>query len=396
MSDIDDGELLFPAGFIWGTGASATQAEGASPASEWWDWERQGRAPVSGDGNGFATRFDEDFRLFAAWGLRHHRLSLDWSRLEPTEGRFDQRAIEHYRTILTAARDAGLSVWACLLHGVLPAWFTARGGFLSPDAALLWRRWVEFAAETFGDLVAGWKPVNGPASFAMKRYLTGQFPPGISDPRMFGEALRAVQVADFEAARVLRGTGRPTASVEALAPIITRTETARRAAALWDAALWDSWLTLARSDEHGESFDYIGFSYYFALEIDEAGRPGPHPAEGPVGPQGYVRWPDGIRLVLDRLAKELPGRRLLLSELGYGGSDDPGRVEYLSRALAHVRVAMRDGTDVAGVFFWTGVDNYEWTDGYDVPFGLFTRDRQPRPSAAFVRQVIEASDPPGS
>ncbi|NJC70650.1 glycoside hydrolase family 1 protein [Planosporangium thailandense] len=384
-------ELVFPTDFVWGTAASATQAEGAGADSDWLAWERAGRAPASGDGNGFGTRFAEDFALLAEWGLLHHRLSLDWSRLEPTPGRFDQRAVEHYRAMLAAGREAGLTVWACLLHGALPSWFTAEGGFLHPEAAARWRRWVEFAAETFGDLVSGWKPVNGPASFATKRYLTGQFPPGVTDRTMFGRALRAIQVADFEAARLLRTTGRPTASVAALAPVIPGSEAARPAAKAFDGVLWDSWLGLARSDAYGDAFDYIGFSYYFAVEIGEAGQPRPYPPGRAVGPQGYVPWPEGLRLVLDRLAEELPGRRLLVSELGYGGSDDAARVEYLSQALAHVNAAMRDGVDVAGVFLWTGVDNYEWTDGYTVPFGLFTADRQPRGSADFVRNVIQRS-----
>jgi beta-glucosidase len=68
---------------MWGTGASSTQSEGASPASDWWDWERAGHAPLSGDGNGFAVRYAEDFGLLAGLGLRHHRLSIDWARVEP-------------------------------------------------------------------------------------------------------------------------------------------------------------------------------------------------------------------------------------------------------------------------------------------------------------------------
>jgi beta-glucosidase len=384
-------ELEFPAGFMWGTAASAIQAEGAGPDSDWWAWERQGRAPLSGDGNGFRTRYAEDFALYACWGFRHHRLSLDWSRLQPAADRFDAQAVEHYRRVLAAGRDAGLEVWVCLLHGALPTWFAAEEGFLGPHAAQRWRRWVEFAAETFGDLVAGWKPVNGPASFATKRYLTGQFPPGVTDRQAFGKALRAIQMADFEAARLLRATGRPTASVEALAPVMPSSDAARPAAQGLDDALWESWLRLARSDEYGAAFDYCGFSYYFAVEVDEAGRPRPYPPGLSVGPQGYVPWPDGLRLVLDRLARELPGRRLLVSELGYGGQDDAARVAYLSCALAHIASAIRDGIDVAGTFLWTGVDNYEWNDGYAVPFGLFTADRQPRPSAEFVRQIINGT-----
>src|SRR5271154_5303216 len=61
--------MRWPDGFMWGSGASSTQCEGAAPASDWWDWERAGRAPQSLDGNGFSTRFAEDFRLLGELGL---------------------------------------------------------------------------------------------------------------------------------------------------------------------------------------------------------------------------------------------------------------------------------------------------------------------------------------
>jgi beta-glucosidase len=86
---------------------SSTQAEGAAPASDWWAWERAGHAPPSGDGNGFAVRHAEEFRLLAGLGLRHHRLSIEWSRVEPEPGRHDQAAIAHYRDIRVCADVAG-------------------------------------------------------------------------------------------------------------------------------------------------------------------------------------------------------------------------------------------------------------------------------------------------
>src|SRR5260370_1378783 len=73
--------MHWPDGFMWGTGASATQCEGASQASDWWDWERAGHAPLSGDGNGFAVRDAEDFRRLASLGLRHHSLTIEAARV---------------------------------------------------------------------------------------------------------------------------------------------------------------------------------------------------------------------------------------------------------------------------------------------------------------------------
>src|SRR5437667_7750219 len=122
--------MNWPQGFMWGTAASSTQCEGAAPASDWAAWERDGRSTASGDGNGFAGRYAEDFGLYASLGLRHHRLSIEWARLEPDEGRHDHRAIAHYRAVLEAARDAGIGPWVCLHHFTLPQWFARRGGFL--------------------------------------------------------------------------------------------------------------------------------------------------------------------------------------------------------------------------------------------------------------------------
>src|SRR4051794_16613856 len=115
--------MPFPENFWWGTAASSTQAEGAAPVSDWKRWEELGRAPASGDGNGFATRYADDFRLLAEHGLRHHRLSIEWARIEPRQGQRDQDAIDHYLDVLRAARDAGVEPWVCLHHFTLPGWF---------------------------------------------------------------------------------------------------------------------------------------------------------------------------------------------------------------------------------------------------------------------------------
>ena len=107
----------WPDGFIWGTAASSTQTEGASPGSDWMAWEERGKAPRSGDGNGFATRHAEDFQLYAENGLTHHRLGLDWNRLEPKQGHHPEEEIERYRAMLQAGRAQCLGNKAMLVHG---------------------------------------------------------------------------------------------------------------------------------------------------------------------------------------------------------------------------------------------------------------------------------------
>ena len=381
---------------MWGTGASSTQCEGAAPASDWWAWERAGRAPLSGDGNGFTTRFAEDFALYAGLGLSHHRLSIEWARLEPEPGRHDDAAVAHYRDVLAAAQEAGVSPWVCLHHFTLPSWFSETGGFLvEANRSGAWARHVDFVAETFGDLVAGWQPVNETNYYARAAYRGGGWPPGHDDRDEAAMADEAIHLATAEAAVRLRQTGAPVSSIFGLSAIVAQDDDpgTHRLADRLHQTYWSTGLDLFRDGvlrvrgrapverpELARAFDLIGFSYYSAMGV-RAGRLAVHPPGGVVSPLGYGIWPDGVGLVLDRLHDEVPGTPLLVAELGIGTSDDSVRAAYLGRGIEVVHGAIERGIDVRGLFHWTGVDNYEWLHGYDVEFGIIDRRRTVRPSA---------------
>lgn len=393
--------MQWPKGFMWGTGASSTQCEGAAPASNWIDWEAAGRAPVSENGNGFSTRYDEDFRLLAGLGLTHHRLSIEWARIEPEEGKRDPAAVEHYHSVLAAARQAGVEPWVCLHHFTLPRWFGEAGAFLEPSNRTgAWTAHVDFMAETFGEEVFGWQPVNETNYYAQGGYRGGGWPPGVNDRDQAAAVTEAIHLATAEAAVRLRQTGRPVSSIYGLSPVATRDEEpdTLRLADRARAVHWDSWLGLIRDgrlEVRGREpverpdlvgcFDLIGFSYYSTMGV-EKGRITPHPPGAPISPLGYGIWADGVGLVLERLKEELPGTPLLVAEYGIGTDDDEQRAAYIRRGLEVVNQAIADGADVRGFFHWTAVDNYEWMHGYDVAFGLIDADRNVRPSA----QVLAA------
>ena len=211
---------LWPKGFIWGTGSSSTQSEGAAQRSDWYAWERAGHAPLSGEGNGFSTRFAEDFALLGQHSLRHHRLSFEWARIEPEEGTHDQAAIDHYRQMLLCAREHDIEIWACLHHFSLPDWFARAGGFLKPENRLLyWARHVDFIANTFGDLVSGWQPVNETNYYPTAAFLGRGWPPGKNDIGEWSLASQQIQLASAEAAVRLKQTELPVASIFGLATL---------------------------------------------------------------------------------------------------------------------------------------------------------------------------------
>ncbi len=392
--------MRWPEGFIWGTGASATQTEGAAPASDQLPFEEAGKMPRSGSGNGFGTRYAEDFALYASLGLTHHRLGLDWARIEPEEGRQDAAAVEHYREILQAARDAGVAPWVCLHHFTLPQWFTDAGGFL-PEANRTgaWARHVDFVAETYGDLVEGWKPVNEHNIYPALAYRSGRFAPGTTDVDL-SLAGEAAQLMTFEAATRLRQTGKPVSSVFSLSAIVPMddAEATTAFAAGMSEVMWDAGLRLQRDGvlqvggrdpierpDLAGAFDLIGFSYYAAMGVKD-GSIAVYPEGARVSPLGYGIWADGLGVVLDRLHEAVPDTPLLIAEYGIGTDDDEEREDYLQRGLEVTHAALAKGIDIRGFFHWTGVDNYEWTHGFDVHFGIIDADRVVRPSAQLLAE----------
>jgi beta-glucosidase/6-phospho-beta-glucosidase/beta-galactosidase len=309
----------------WGTGAAATQCEGAAPRSDWAGWEAEGRVPPSGDGNGFRTWYADDFALLAEHGITHHRLTVEWARLQPEEGRWDEDEVAHLRRVLEAGRDAGVAVWACLLHGSAPGWFTDdQRGWLDDNAAsLAWPRHVDRVGEALGDLVAGWVPIHEPDLQARLGYGEGTFPPGRHGENDERDALAALRTAEAEAARLLRTGDAPVA-------------------------------VTARQGEPREADDLLVVS----AAVDELEAP------------------------LERAAEAFPDVGIVVVT---GDPTGEGRVQ---RAADIVAAAHGDGVPVVGAFHLPAIDGYEWHRGFDARLGLFDRDRNPKDALGSLPTVL--------
>ena len=332
----------------WGTAAAATQCEGAAPRSDWAGWEAEDRAPASRDGNGFRTRYEDDLALLADHGVRHHRLTIEWARLEPWPGRWDDDEVAHLRRVLGAARTVGVAPWACLLHGSAPGWFTDdQRGWLDDKAVLTWARHVDRVAEAVGDLVAGWVPIHEPALAARLGYGEGTFPPGRRKDDDQRDARAALLAAEAEAARLLR-SGR--------APVAVSPDTG-------DPHESDDLLVVSAPVDGLESaLEGTAEASPHARLLVVTGDPEGSPAGAATGGD---RTGDGTG---DGVGP------------GSGGGEAERRQRRLERAAATVAEAHADGIPVVGAFHQPAVDGYEWHRGFDARLGLFDRDRNPRPA----------------
>jgi beta-glucosidase len=256
----------------------------------------------------------------------------------------------------------------------LPGWFSEdERGFLDDRMARrVWPAHVDRVAEAFGDLVDGWVTFHEPVRHALDAWLLGRLPPGRRDGDDARSALRSLQVADAEAARLLHSPGRaPVASCQWLPPVFPAdgSPEAKEAAASADELIWQSWREL---DHH----DWLGVSCSYALGVGADGSFVPWPRSAEPGPLGWAPWAEAVGHTLHRLDAERAGRPLVLLT-GAWDTDDERRDATLRSLVGTIDEAASDGIDLRQVHWWSAVDGYEGWSGFDVRSGLFDRDRNP-------------------
>ena len=376
-------------------------AEGVAPTADWSEWEREKLAPPSGDGFGLHRDHADDVGQFAALGCTDWRVTIEWARVEPAEGKLDNDALDRYRDILSAARRAGLRNWLTLHHTSLPGWYlddegghrdaTARGRF--------WARHVDRVAEALDEFADGFVPIDDPIGWALRGYGLGSRPPGRTAARTMREAAVGAVLATHDAVRLLSSGHQPVMTAWRADPVHALAEEdgrvpheARKAAQRWDEFLWGSWLrahatgTLeidGRAAKDVPAFvtgvDYVGIVHDHPIGVGPRGEFAPWPASGRTDASGFVPEPGELAEAIHRTAEALPDHRIVVAGHGIPTTDDAWHDHQLGRSLEVVRDAAAEG--LAGYFHDAGVDGYEWAKGFDAPRGLLRRDRTRRPAA---------------
>jgi beta-glucosidase len=391
------GPADFPPDFLWGAATAAHQVEGGNVNNDWWDFEHgpdTAARESSGDGIDHLHRYAEDFTLLKSLGHNAHRLSLEWSRIEPAPGEFSQAALNHYRRVLVALADTGLTGFVTLHHFTLPRWFAERGGWLGPDAVTLFARYCRRVVTELGDLMPFVCTINEPQMLALHGYLEGYHPPGLTNPILWkrvGPVLLEAHRAAVEAVHGASPDSRAGLAVQLplLAP--ARDDDACRALCRdLDAEIIDLYLDGLTGPDRG---DWLGIQYYRKQWVDPAlptlfARP---PAGSELTQMGWAVHPQGLTQMLHRAART--GLPLYVTENGIATEDDTERISYLNRHLAALAAALADGVDVRGYLHWSAFDNFEWAEGYRPKFGLIAVDRDhdfartPKPSAHVLARV---------
>jgi beta-glucosidase len=373
----------FPEGFLFGSSTAAHQVEGGNVNNDWWQWEHTpGTTAVESSGDGIDSyhRYPEDFALLASLGHNAHRLSLEWSRIEPAPGEFSTAALDHYARVLDSLGEHGLTGFVTLHHFTLPRWLADQGSWLAPDAVQRFGGYVERVAARLGDRMPYACTINEPQIVALFGYLAGHHPPGRQNPALWRRVTRTLQRAHRTAVQALRtGRGSPRAGICLQLPHLQPARAGDHGCLALTAEMQREMAEVYLDDlvdEPGDAGDFVGVQYYSRMRIDPAlpGGVADPPAGAPVTQMNWEIHPDGLREALHTAARA--GLPLVVTENGIATEDDRQRVDYLDAHLAAVRTALGDGLDVRGYLYWSSFDNFEWAEGYRPRFGLVGIDRE--------------------
>ncbi len=411
--------MAFPEGFMIGASTAAHQVEGSNVHSDYWAQEQMTHssfAEPSGIACDHYHRFEEDIRLMAEAGLNAYRFSVEWARIEPEEGKFEEAEIEHYRRMIICCRENGIEPLVTLMHFTSPVWLIRKGGWEAESTVEYFRRYAAFVAEKLGDgikyictineanmglqLAAISKRFQLMAARARKEAETGKSAEGTVQVGMnFQRMMENMKYAAAENARVF-GTPNPQVFVSSRTPegdaLVFRAHQAAREAIKAVHPEIQVGITLSLHDLQalpgGEKYaedawneefrhylpfiredDFLGVQNYTRTRYGTQGQlPCPEGAE--LTQMDYEFCPEALEHVIRKVHEDFKGT-LIVTENGVATADDTRRTVFIRRALQGVQKCLSEGIPVKGYCHWSLMDNFEWQKGYSMTFGLIAVDR---------------------
>ena len=403
-------KIYFPNNFMWGTATAAHQVEGNNTNNNWYRFEHQkdsnGKPRIhNNDKSGLAAdhwnRYKEDIDLMNELGVKYYRFSIEWSKIEPKNGIFNEKALEHYRELCTTLIDSGLTPVVTLHHFTHPIWFEDLGGFEKEENIKHYLEFSEFVFNKLSDLVPFWCTINEPAVYVSQGYFNGVFPPGKKDPVLAGQVMKNLLNAHVAVFRHLKTLPNGMNVQIGLVKNITQFDPLRR----WHILDWyfsgilndiftNNTINLLTTGDFNfylpgmanisykntdaiGAIDFIGLNYYSrwhvkghlntATPFTFETRPEDIQTDMP-----YSIYPEGFYRAIQTISKL--NKPIIITENGIADNKDDRRELFIERYLYALYKAIMDGYDIRGYFYWTLMDNFEWAEGYAMKFGLYEVD----------------------
>ncbi len=389
--------LKFPDGFLWGAATSSYQVEGGNVNSDWEDFKSAGIACDQ------YNKYEADFDLIKQLNHNSHRLSIEWSRIEPKEGEFDTSEIEHYIKVFKRLKSLNIKVMLTLWHFSLPKWVAEKGGWENGKTAGYFERFVKRIAPELAPYVDFWITINEPEVYVYQAYITAQWPP--QKKSFWGKIKVYLNLASAhkKAYKFLHSIhpGKPIGianNIQSFEPYHKHSLIEQLAVIFSDIGANHLFYILTKG-----THDFLGINYYFHTRFKDGKGILPEIAEATdesrdISDLGWEIYPEGLFDVLADLSDHIP---IYITECGIASTNDDRRNRFLITYLHEVYRAIQSGIRVKGFFYWSLIDNYEWHRGFDPRFGLIevdhtTQERHIRPSALVYTDIIQHNGIPHS
>lgn len=428
--------------FLIGAATAAHQVEGNNRNSDYWTMEHMkytSFAEPSLDAVDHYNRYEEDIKMMAEAGLNAYRFSIEWARIEPQKGVFDENEIEHYRKVLECCQNHGIEPVVTLLHFTSPKWLIEEGGWENEETVGLFANYCRYVVEKLGSymhyictineanmglqiaaisarykaqMMAKMQQTTSNASEEAVKSTEGTVQVGLNMQKM----MENMQKQAEENAEVF-GMTTPQVFVSGRTPegdiLVMRAHQAARKAIKEIHPELQVGLTLSLHDiqakeggekraeeEWNEEFlhylpyikedDFFGLQNYTRSIMDENGICAA-PKEAKLTQMDYEIYPQALAACIRKVYKELP-IPIMVTENGIAVEDDTVRVDFIEKATDGVAACIADGIPVKGYMYWSLLDNFEWQKGYSMTFGLIavdrsTQTRTAKPSLAFLGRV---------
>ncbi len=441
--------MKFKKEFMWGVATASFQIEGAAKKDGRGDsvWDlgcRQNGYVYDGHtGNDACKHYElykEDVKLMKELGVNAYRFSLSWSRILPNGiGKVNKKGLEFYINLIDELINNGIEPCVTLFHWDYPTELYKKGGWLNDESSDWFAEYTKIVGEAFKGKVKKYFTINEPqcvVSLGHHQKIHAPFLSLTNEECVL--VTHNILKANGKAFRVLKDIDEKVQVGIAPCSVITipvqkddKSEQfayehhfKSNGANFFQNALFTDPVFLGEypqdvlddlkvdfkpSKEDMDiikcDMDLLAINIYHGMQFsfDNKGNAIRKPNE--IGaPQTAMGWPVepealyyGPKFLYKRYKKPIiiseNGLALCDWKMESGKVEDPMRIDFINRYLGQLHKAHEHGVDVDGYFYWSFMDNFEWSFGYSKRFGLVHVDyndftRTPKSSYYHYRDII--------